>query len=1038
MLERIVNWSLQFRFLVLIGAAAVAFFGLTQLRKQNVDILPEFAPLTVEVQSEALGLAPTEVESLITAPLEEILSGVPWLKSMESRSIAGLCAITLHFEDGTSLLKARQMVQERLLHTSVLPKVAKPPAMLQPKSDLNRAMQIGLTSDKLSLTDVSLLARWKIKPRLMSVPGVASVAIFGQRERQLQVEVDTDKLNAKGVQLQDVIKAAGNALWVSPLTYLRASTPGNGGFIDTPTQRYDIRHVLPISSPDDLARVAFQAADGTTLRLSDVAKVVEGHQPLIGDGIINGAPGLMLVVEKLPGANTIEVTQGVERALEALAPGLPDIKVSPSIYRPATFIQTSVDNLSRWLMIAAVLAAIALLALLRDVRAAVICVVSVALSLLAAWFALTLSGYSTNVMILTGIGLALIAMIDDAVVDVDHVRRKLRASGGGESLSAVILRASQEVRAPLLHATLIVALVALPVLFVLGPAGVLLRPLVIAVAYALIASTIVAHTVTPALCLLFYRAPAEATPEQQPNWLQERFARVLSPAVASPMPVLAVAGLATLVGLAALAVGPKTMVPALNDRDLVVQWEMKAGTSYPAMSALLGEASQKVRALPGIREVGAHIGRALQSDRISGINKAEIWVGLNPDASYASTVEAVRQALEKYPGVRSDPLSYTTLKIRQALGVKNDTVSVRVFGPRWDELQTKAEEVQKILGGVQGIANPRIAAKVENTNLKIQVDLAKAEKFGVKPGDVRRGVATLMAGIEVGSLYEEQKIFEVIVWGTNAARHDQNGLANLVIDTPNGGHVRLGEVAEVKEVQSPNLISRSSASRYVDVVADLNGGDLGAASANIKTSLAALKFPLEFHTEVVSNATAEQGSGARIAAAAVAAAIGVYLLLQTVAGSWALASMLFLVLLGSLAGGALATMASGNAFSFGSLAGLCAVLLIAARQSVLLVKTAQQLTPGQPGSRISQAASARALPVLTTAVCAIAVTAPVLFMGNVAGFEILRPMAIAIIGGVIASALLTLIALPCMRTFYAADRATDMGGASGLLAEGRI
>ena len=1035
-MHRLVSWSLQFRFLVLIGAAAIAFFGMTQLRKQNVDILPEFAPLTVEVQAEAVGLAPAEVESLITAPLEEILSGVPWLKSMQSRSIAGLCAISLHFEDGTSLLKARQMVQERLLHTSVLPKVAKPPAMLQPKSDLNRAMQIGLSSDKLSLTEVSLLARWKIKPRLMSVPGVASVAIFGQRERQLQVEVDTEKLNARGVQLQDVIKAAGNALWVSPLTYLRASTPGNGGFIDTPTQRYDIRHVLPISSPEDLARVAFQAADGTTLRLSDVAKVVEGHQPLIGDGIINGAPGLMLVIEKLPGANTIEVTEGVERALEALAPGLPDVKVSPAIYRPATFIQTSVDNISRWLMLAAALAAIAVLVLLRDVRAAVICVVSAALSLLAAWYALTLSGYSTNAMILTGIGVALLAVLDDAVVDVDHFRRTARA-GGRASLGNVILHASLEMRRPLLHATLIVALVAFPVLFVQGPTGVLLRPAVIAVVYALIASTIVAHTVTPALCLLFYPASAESAPQAQANWLQERFAQVLSPAVASPMPVLAVAGLATLVGLAALALGPKIMVPALNDRDLVVQWEMKAGTSYPAMSAMLGEASQKVRALAGIREVGAHIGRAIQSDRVSGINKAEIWVGLTADANYRATVDTVRKTLEAYPGIRSEPQSYTTLKVRQALDVKNDTVAVRVFGPRWDELQTKAEEVQKALASVAGVGNPRIAAKVENTNLKIQVDLAKAEKFGVKPGDIRRGVATLMAGIEVGSLYEEQKIFEVIVWGTNAARHDQNGLTNLVIDTPSGGRVRLGEVAEVNEVQSPNMISRIGASRYVDVVADLNG-DLGAATANIKASLAAMKFPLEFHTEVVSDATAERGSGVRIAAAAVAAAIGVYLLLQTLVGSWALASMLCLVLLGSVAGGALATMAVGNPISFGSLAGLGAVLLIAARQSVLLVKTAQQLTPGQPGSRMAQAASARALPVLTTAVCAIAVTAPALFMGNVAGLEILRPMAIAMLGGVIASAVLTLVVLPCIRVFYAADRAKDMGRSSGLAAEGSI
>jgi Cu/Ag efflux pump CusA len=477
MLRKIVSLSLQFRYLVLLCAAALILIGGLQLRTKPVDLLPEFGPLEVEVQTEALGLAAAEVEALLTNPLEEILTGVPWLDDMRSNSITGLSSVVLTFKPGTDMMNARQMVQERLLQASVLPKVSKPPTMLQPVSSLNRAMQVGLSSDTQSLIDLSILARWKIKPRLMSVPGVANVSIWGQRERQLQVQVDPEKLKEKGVQLNDVIRAAGDALWVSPLTFLRASTPGTGGFIDTPTQRYDIRHVLPISSPEHLASISFPAADGSTLRLSDVATVVEGHQPMIGDGIVKDAPGLLLMVEKFPGANTQEVTKGIERALVALKPGLPGVNITSDVFRPASFIETSLSNLASALIVGGILAVAALVLMLRDWRAGLISLVVIPLSLLAAWTALVLFGMTINAIILAGLVAALVAVVDDAIVDVDNIRRRLREAQGAEPASATVFMAAIEVRRPVLHATVIVALATLPILFVQGAAGALLQPL---------------------------------------------------------------------------------------------------------------------------------------------------------------------------------------------------------------------------------------------------------------------------------------------------------------------------------------------------------------------------------------------------------------------------------------------------------------------------------------------------------------------------------------------------------------------------------
>jgi Cu/Ag efflux pump CusA len=437
MIRSVIEAGMKLKFLVLIVALGLLYLGVTQLRDMSQDVLPEFNPPMIEIQTEALGLSAAEVEELITTPMEaDLLAGVAWVKTIYSSSITGLSSIVLTFEPGTDLIRARQMVQERMTQAHALPNVSKPPTMLQPVSSTSRVMMIGMTSEELSLIDMSVLARWNIVPRLMGVPGVANVSIFGQRQRQLQVQVDPKDLQAKGVTLQQVINTSGNALWVSPLTFLNASTPGTGGWIDTPNQRLGIRHLLPISTPEDLAQVTIEGTEN--LHLGDVADVVENHQPLIGDALIDNQSGLLLVVEKLPGENTLEVTRGVEEAIEALKPGMSGITFDESLYEPADYIDEANDNLRSIVILSSILVLVVLLAFLFNWRSGVVSLITMPLSLLAALLVLYYRGATFNVMVLAGLVIALVVVIDDVVIGVEQITRRLREnrlSGTGKSVA---------------------------------------------------------------------------------------------------------------------------------------------------------------------------------------------------------------------------------------------------------------------------------------------------------------------------------------------------------------------------------------------------------------------------------------------------------------------------------------------------------------------------------------------------------------------------------------------------------------------------
>ncbi|HEV2905993.1 MAG TPA: efflux RND transporter permease subunit, partial [Actinomycetota bacterium] len=797
MMRWIVGSSLKFRRLVVALGAGAIVLGITQLGKTSVDILPEFTPTMVEVQTEALGLSASEVEQLITVPLEQdLLNGVAFLDEIESASLPGLSSVVLTFEPGTDILDARQVVQERLTQAHALPNVSKPPQMIQPLSSTSRVSMVRLSSEKLTPIEMSVLARWVIMPRLLGVEGVANVAIWGQRERQLQVQVVPERLQAAGVSLQQVIRTAGNALEVSPLSYLEASTPGTGGFIDTANQRLQIFHEQTITTPEELAQVTLENPDGNAvfdgdrpLTLGDVTEVVEDHQPLIGDAFCRDGKCLLLVIEKLPGANTVAVTQELDAALDAMRPGLPGMNLDASIYRPAQFIESSFDGLGRALLIAGILLALILGVLFFDWRTALVSTTAIALSLVTAGLVLYFRDATVNVIALAGLAMALVALIDDAVLDFENMKQRMRQHHHGEGDGApnwrIVLDASLQMRGALLYASLIVVAAMVPAFFLENEAGAFLPPMATSYILAIAASMLVALTATPALSMLLLSNKAlERRESPVARRLQSAYDRVSSGIVSRSRPAFLALGAVLVAGLVAVPFLDASPRPVLKERDLLVEVESAPGTSLPRMNELTAQAVQRLASVPGVRDVGAHVGRAILSDQIVNVNSGEIWVNIEPSADYDATLAAIDATIDGIGGLSSEVQTYSDKRVTDVLRGTDDDIVVRLYGENELVLHEKAQEVHGILSRIAGVEDPEMQLDPQEPSIQVEVDLARAQRFGIKPGDVRRAAATLLSGITVGSLFEEQKVFDVVVWGAPEIRQSEADVRDLLIDTP--------------------------------------------------------------------------------------------------------------------------------------------------------------------------------------------------------------------------------------------------------------
>jgi CzcA family heavy metal efflux pump len=1023
MMRWIIGSSINFRYLVVAGAAALIAVGILQLRDSPVDVFPEFAPPRVEIQTITLGLSATETEALVTVPLEQALQGLPDLDTIRSKSVPGLSSITIYFEPRTDLLEARQLVAERVGSvTPSLPTWAAPPVMIQPLSATSRVMKIGMSSDTVSLIDMSMLAYWNIRARLLQVPGVANVPIWGERLHMFQVEVDPARMAVNRVSLDDVMESTANALDAGLLKFSAGSVIGTGGFVDTPNQRLTIQHVQPIVTPAELAKATVPNQDGEELPLSQVSDLVIDHQPLAGDAVVNDGLGLMLVVEKLPWANTLDVTRGVEEALDQLRPGLPGIDIDTTIFRPATFIQESIDNLEMALIIGSILVILVIGAFLFEWRAALISLAAIPLSVVAAGLVLYVRGETINVMVLAGIVIALGVIVDDAIIDVQNIVRRLRQyrlEGSQKSTASIVLEASLEMRGPIVYATLIVVLAIVPVFFLEGLTGSFFQPLAMSYALAVLVSLLVALTVTPALSLiLLSKTKLERRESPISRWLERGYERLLERIVRRPLRAYIAVCVVVASGAAVVPFLGQSLLPDFKERDFLMHWLTQPSTSGPEETRVSIRACRELRTIPGVRNCGSHIGQALLSDEVVGIYFGENWISVDPSADYDATLARVQAVVAGYPGIYRDVQTYLKERIREVLTGSSEALVVRVSGDDLDVIRATAERVEEAIAGIDGIIDEHVDLQDKVPQVHVEVNLDAAQRYGLKPGDVRRASGVLIASEEVGDLFFGGRAYDVNVWSSPETRSSLTSIRELPIDTPRGDQVRLGEVADVRIEPTPNVVERWDVARTIDVGANVSGRDLGSVAADVEDALEDIEFPLGTSAEVLGEYKERQSAQKRLLSVGILAAIGIFLLLQASFKSWRLATLSFLTLPMALVGGALAAYIGDGIISLGSLVGFFTVLGIAARNGILMINHFQHLErlEGQAfgPALVLRGARERLSPILMTTLATGLALVPLVVAGNVPGHEIEHPLAVVVVGGLITSTLLNLLVLPAL------------------------
>lgn len=1018
-MKAIIEAALRFRWLVLLFSILLMVIGIQVVRTTPMDVFPEFSPILVEVQTEAPGLSTEEVEKLVTQPIENALGGVRGMKVMRSKSVLGLSSVVTIFEPNADLMASRQLVQERLLVLNgQLPTTAKAPVILSPLSSLSRVLKIGVSSDKLSQTELTTLIRWTVRPKLLSIPGVANVAVWGQRDRQMHVMLDPEKMKEFRLSLGEVILATQNA-----------TTPIGGGFIETTNQRIPVTHVSTVHNPKDLERVPVALRFGTALTLGQIANIEEGHQVPIGDAVINDKPGLLLIVEKQVGANTLEVTKRVEEAIKTLKPGLRQTEIDSTIFRPATFIEMSLSNLNKALIWGSILVAIILILFLAEWRVALISLTAIPLSLMTAALILHFCGMTLNTMVIAGLAIALGEVVDDAIIDVENVLRRLKLNK--EDLKPlpfwqVVLEASLEVRSAVVYATIIVVLVFLPIFFLDGISGTFFRPLAIAYVLAVGASLAVALIVTPALSLILLPG-SDVTMEREEakwvRWIKRSYLAILQKFIRYPKRIISVLLVLFTFSAAALPFLGEEFLPHFKEYDFLMHWVAKPGTSLQSMVRTTQRVSGELRAIPGVRNFGSHIGRAEVADEVVGPNFVEHWISIDPKVPYEATVAKIQEVIDGYPGLYRDVLTYLKERIKEVVSGGSGAIVIRLFGPNLHELREKAALIEKTISHVKGIAQLQVEQQVEVPQIEVRLKPGAAVQFGVTAGEVRRAASTMIRGTKAGEIIEDQKIIDVMVWSDESLRASPSDIGAILVDTVLGGKVPLSAVAEVKMSGTPNIIQHENSSRKIDISCNAEGRDLGSVARDIETQLSTLDLGQGYHAELTGEYAVRQKSQRQLIILSLFSLIGILIVLFVDFKSWRLTLLVFASLPFALIGGVAAAFTTGAILSLGSLVGFVTVLGIAARNGVMLVSHYRHLEESEGESfsdqLVMKGSSERLVPILMTALATGLALLPIIVGGNIPGHEIEHPMAVIIVGGLLTSTILNLFVMPVLFLHYA-------------------
>ncbi len=1017
MLNAIVRFALRFRVPVLALAVAMLGYGTYSASIAKYDVFPEFAPPFVEIQTEAPGLSAEQVEILVTQPLENEINGVHGIEFLRSSSIQGISVITAVFKPETDIYRDRQLLGERLAEMAAqIPQGVKPPVNTPLTSSTKTGLVVGLTSKKQSLMTLRTIADWTVRQRLLAVPGVAKVPVFGGEARQLQIQYSPKKLTQYNLAVDDVLAAARRA------TGIRGA-----GFIDTPNQRLTIQSEGQSLTGEQLAATVVVHQNGSNVTLGDLGRVVDAPEPPFGAAAVMGEEGVVLVVSAQVGSNTLEVTERVEAALGELRPVLEreSVVMRADLMRPGNFIQTSIHNVSSSLLIGAVLVVVVLFLFLFNLRTAAISCTAIPLSLLAAVTVLERAGMSLNTMTLGGLAIALGEVVDDAVIDVENILRRLRENRRSAApLPAfdIVFNASIEVRSAVVYATFAVALVFIPILTLSGVAGRLFAPLAIAYILAILASLLVALTVTPALCLMLLgKGKFGGAEPPLVRWLAARYQNLLLGVERNPRGAIVAVLLFTCAGLGTLPFLGGGFLPELSEGHFILHISAVPGTSLQESLSMGKQIAAELLKLPSVRAVAQRTGRAELSEDTYGTHYSEIEIDLKPlQGEEADAAEAeIRKALAGIPGVQSSLKTFLTERIEETVSGYAASVVVNIYGPDLNVIDAKAQEVARALGTVRGAIEVQVLSPPGTPQLAVQLRPADLRRWGFDSVSVLEAVGTAFQGETVGQVYEQNRVFPVSVILPKENRQSMASIGELTLRSPAGIYVPLSQIASIYETSGRYVVLHRGARRVQAITCNVAGRDVSSFVAEARRKVASsVSLPSGSYVEFSGAAQAQEQAQRDLLVHSLLAGLGIVLLLSIVMGNLRNLLLVLLNLPFALVGGVLAVFAGGGALSIGSLVGFVTLFGITLRNSIMMIShyehlvTQEGLTWG-PETAL-RGATERLAPILMTALVTAIGLLPLAIGSGDPGREIEGPMAIVILGGLFTSTALNLLILPAV------------------------
>jgi CzcA family heavy metal efflux pump len=1045
MLKAIVQFSLRYRGVVLVLACLVVVYGIYISRTAELDVFPNFVPPQVAIQTECPGLAPEQVELLVTVPIESMINGLGEMESLRSESIEGLSIITAVFKENADVFRARQLLGEILSETAgKLPAGVMTPRMTPLTSSTMDLLKIGLVSDKLTPMQLRTFADWTLKPRLLSVPGVAKCSSFGGEVRQFQIQVIPERLLAYNLALADVLAAA------------RVSTGVKGaGFIETSNQRIILQTEGQARTPEELGEVVILHTNEFSVRIKDLARVVEGSEPKFGDTVIQGRPGVLLTMSSQYGANTMDTTKAVEKALAEMKPVLDKqgIQLYDRLHRPGTFIESAIGNIKHSIGLGGLLVAVVLLLLLGSLRTALISIMAIPLSLLLAVIVLQKFGITLNTITLGGLAIALGEVVDDSIIDVENIYRRLRerckgsrVEGRGAELKAgplppldarpstlsVILDASLEVRRAVVYATFVVALIFLPVLTMTGLQGSFFAPLALSYILAIMGSLLVALTVTPALSLVMFKKEIRNIGEPRlQRWLKGGYIRVLGFVSRWPRIIIAITVVVCVAAATRLPFFGGDFLPEFREGHLVLQITAVPGTSLPEMLRLGTLLSNELLKNKKIATVEQQVGRAELGEDPWGPHRSEFHVELKPSSGHdqIEVREEVENILKQFPGIQFEVTTFLGDRIGETITGETAPVVINLFGDDLDLLDIKAQEVAHVLETVPGSAD--VKAKISTGAPKIAIRLRPEPmtQMGFRPVEVLETIDTAYRGTIVAQVHRDNQAADVSVILQPADRQDPESVSSLLVKSPSGKMIPLREIADVYLTNGRFSILHEGARRRQTVTCRASGRDVSSFVADARKAVAAkVNLPGGVYATFSGAAQAKERAEKELILHSAIAAVGILLLLSTVFHNWRNMLLVLANVPFALVGGVFTVWLHGlfhpgeSSLTMGSLVGFVTLFGITTRNSIMMISHFEHLVDYEEVNwgtdAVLRGASERLMPILITATVTGLGLLPLALGAGEAGREIEGPMAIVILGGLITSTALNLLILPVLALRY--------------------